>query len=70
VVFLTDYFVVARKKDNVDASAGGPRGSPTETGTAVEPTSTGKSGNLVVSDVLLRSFSVSDSFLRAAMAPR
>jgi len=70
VVFLTVYFVVVRKKDNVDASAGGLGGSLTETGTAAEPTSTGKSGNLVVSDVLLRSFSVSDSFLRAAMAPR
>jgi len=63
VVFLNVYFVVVRKKDHVDASARGLSGSPAETGTAAEPTSTGKSGNLVVSDVLLRSFSVSDSFL-------
>ena len=58
MVFLTVYFVVVRKKDKVDASAGGSGGSPT----AAELTSTGKSGNLFVSDVLLRSFSVSDSF--------
>ena len=62
MVFLTVYFVVARKNDNVDASGGGSGGSPTETGTAAEPTSTGKPGNLVVTDVL-RSFSVSGSFL-------
>ena len=32
-----------RKKDSVDASAGGSRGPPTETGTAAGSTSTGKS---------------------------
>ena len=52
-----------RKKDSVDASAGASRRPPTETGTAAGSTSTGQSGNLVVSDVLLRSFSVPDSFL-------
>ena len=57
IVVLAVYFAVVKKKDNVNASTAGSGGSPTGTGTAAKPTSTGKAGNHIVSVVFLRSLS-------------